>query len=52
MGRSRKAAWFFFIFYLLLLCAVAFGKNMLTMYMMAIGMILDSGIELLTTYKK
>lgn len=52
MGCSRHLALFFFVFYLVLLLVVVFGQNMLAMYMMAIGMLLDAGLALAASYKR
>ncbi|MFC6171022.1 hypothetical protein [Loigolactobacillus jiayinensis] len=52
MGQSYYSALFFFVFYLILLIAVALGQNMLAMYMMASGMLLNAGIALMRSRKR
>lgn len=52
MGRSRNLALFFFVFYLVLLIVVILGQNMLAMYMMAIGMLLDATFCLAGSHKR
>ncbi|MFC6324119.1 hypothetical protein [Companilactobacillus baiquanensis] len=52
MGSSKLFSLFMLVFYAILLFLVIFNKNMIAMYMMAIGMFLEAVVNCFETFKK
>ncbi|WP_125568131.1 hypothetical protein [Companilactobacillus insicii] len=52
MGESKVFSVFMVIFYAILLFLVIANKNMLAMYMMAIGMLLEAIVNAFEVFKK
>ncbi|MFD1419227.1 hypothetical protein [Companilactobacillus keshanensis] len=52
MGNSKLFSVFMVIFYAILLYLVIADKNMIAMYMMAIGMLLEAVVNCIGTFKK
>ncbi len=52
MGESKLFSVFMVIFYAILLFLVIVNKNMLAMYMMAIGMLLEAIVNAFGVFKK
>lgn len=52
MGSSKLFSIFMVIFYAILFYFVIEDKNMIAMYMMAIGMLLEAVVNCIGTFKK
>ncbi|GLB46518.1 hypothetical protein WR164_04970 [Philodulcilactobacillus myokoensis] len=52
MTNSKLLACLFFIFYLILFFMVIASKNMIAMYMMSIGMLLEALVNLIRVYHR
>jgi hypothetical protein len=52
MGSSKLFALFMVVFYAVLFYLVIVNKNMIAMYMMAIGMLLEAVVNCIGTFKK